>query len=136
MSPTILHSSRKRRKAKHMSEEETPYRIRFRVLYHNSRENDRFAELTFRSVTKLPIDVQFALDETTFLSFEEFAMTHHGLFMFPDERILIYLKNVNTGKLASVGLSLKKEWAVAKDGRNIIGQSGFVDITDAINSLL
>lgn len=119
-----------------MNEGQALYKISFRVLYRISKNNDRFAELAFRSVTKLPIDTGFTLDPTNFLSFEEFSMKYHDLFITPDEKISIYLENKNTGKVINLGLSFKKDWVVPKSWRVKIGRSGSVDITNAINSLL
>jgi hypothetical protein len=119
-----------------MDKKRVPYLVSFRALYQMSKDQDSFAEVTFRSVSKLPADIRFALGPANFLPFEAFAERFHALFIIPNGLIVIYLKNTRTKRIASIKLSLKNNWATPRSWQQRIARSGCVDITDAVSSLL
>jgi hypothetical protein len=111
------------------------YIMSFRAFYRMSKDQDQYAEVAFRFVSRLPTDIRFALDSRKFVTFEEFARKYHALFMTRKRRVVVYLKNMRTQKVANVGLSLEKDWPALKTWRHKVARSGFIDITDAVSSI-
>jgi len=115
---------------------EPVYSLSFEIYYRLSKDNKHFAQIFWRSVSKLPATIVFGFSLNEELSFEGLSDKYRGLTIPRGSILTLNIKDTGTGKSYPYAFDINKDWRQPEDYGGIISRLGSLDITKAIKAVL